>query len=31
MKIVEYPEQKSKLDKLGSDFNIQMKTRAPSI
>jgi protease-4 len=27
-KIVEYPEQKSKLDKLGSDFNIQMKTRA---
>jgi len=27
-KIVEYPEQKSKLDKLGADFNVQMKTSA---
>ena len=27
-KIVEYPDQKSKLDKLGENFNIEMKTRA---
>ena len=27
-KLVSYPEQKSILDKFGSDLNVQMKTRA---
>ena len=27
-KLVTYPEQKSLLDKVGSNFNVQMKTRA---
>ena len=27
-RIVEFPDQKSKLDKLGENFNIEMKTRA---
>ena len=27
-KLIEYPEQKSFLDKFGSNFNVEMKTRA---